>query len=105
MMTRWSWIQAAVTPRRVLVARSMPCLTASSKLCGEVEEISVTRATDMALPPDLSFCRAQTGWLHERLARARSPTSPTTRRLPRSSGMRNGRGRTVLLADGEADQE
>jgi hypothetical protein len=25
----------------------MPCWTASSKLCGEVAEISVTRATDM----------------------------------------------------------
>ncbi len=32
MMTRWSWSQAAVTPRKVLVARSMPCLTASHGL-------------------------------------------------------------------------
>src|SRR5215207_4542483 len=47
-LTRWSLIQAAVTPRRVLVARSSPWRIASSKLCGEVAEISVTRATAMA---------------------------------------------------------
>src|SRR5215218_5235852 len=77
MMTRWSWIQAAVTPRRVLVARSMPCLIASSKLCGEVEEISVTRATDMALPPDLWFCQPQTDRSQEKLARAAPPATPS----------------------------
>jgi hypothetical protein len=60
-----------------LVARSIPCFVASSKLCGEVEEISVTRATDMALPPDLSFYRAQTGRSQEKLARAALPTTPS----------------------------
>src|SRR5215217_3235971 len=46
-LTRWSLIQAAVTPRRVLVARSSPWRMASSKLEVEVAEISVTRATAM----------------------------------------------------------
>src|SRR6476619_4326493 len=50
-LTRWSLIQAAVTPRRVLVARSRPCRIASSKLCGEVAEHSVTRATAMVSLP------------------------------------------------------
>src|SRR5215218_265151 len=50
-LTRWSLIQAEVTPRRVLVARSRPWRIASSKLCGEVEEISVTRATAILLAP------------------------------------------------------
>ena len=31
-LTRWSLIQAEVTPRKVLVARSRPCRRASSKL-------------------------------------------------------------------------
>jgi hypothetical protein len=35
-LTRWSLIQAEVTPRRVLVARSRPCRMASSKLEVEV---------------------------------------------------------------------
>src|SRR5687768_15484114 len=47
-LTCCSLIQAEVTPRRVLVARSSPCRMASSKLCSEVAEISVTRATDIA---------------------------------------------------------
>jgi hypothetical protein len=39
-LTRWSLIQAALTLRKVLVARSRPWRIASSKLCGEVAEIS-----------------------------------------------------------------
>jgi hypothetical protein len=45
-------IQAEVTPRRLLVARSSPCRIASSKLWLEVAEVSVTRAMDMAVLPE-----------------------------------------------------
>ena len=49
-----SLIQAAVTPRRVFVARSRPWRMASSKLEVEVEEISVTRATAIDLLPQIN---------------------------------------------------
>src|SRR5918994_5394617 len=54
--TSCSLIQADLTPRSVWVARSIPTLTASSKLESDVALISVTRATDpaMAVPPLLS---------------------------------------------------
>src|SRR5918998_6378786 len=43
--TFWSLTQALSTLRRVLVARLMAILTASSKLWSEIALISVTRAT------------------------------------------------------------
>src|SRR5437762_5839977 len=45
--TSCSLIQALRTLRIVSVARATPCATASSKLCSELELISVIRATDM----------------------------------------------------------
>src|SRR6056297_1953085 len=47
IITFWSLTQALLIPRNVSEARSMPCLVASSKLLGDVAEISVTRAIDM----------------------------------------------------------
>lgn len=57
-LTCCSLIQAALTLRRVWLARLMPVFTASSKLFGEVALISVTRATDMF--------RLQGGWTPSR---------------------------------------
>ena len=54
IMTFMSLIHALSTLRRVLVARLMPWLMASSKLCSEVALNSVTRA----IVPDLPFFRA-----------------------------------------------
>jgi hypothetical protein len=53
-----SLIQALLTLRSDSLARVMPCFTASSKLCCEVAEISVTRATLMSSSCRLPMQRA-----------------------------------------------
>lgn len=50
MSSFWSWIQAPVTFSRVLLARLIPSLMASSKLMVEDDEISAIFATDMMCP-------------------------------------------------------
>src|SRR5215218_6694112 len=53
IMTFWSLTQAPSTFLRVLVARAMPCWTASSKLVSEIALISVTVATLILLESPL----------------------------------------------------
>src|SRR5215204_6125513 len=70
-MTFMSLIQALSTFRRVLVARWMPRLIASSKLCSEVALNSVTRAIVAAFPFFgllRSWCAYRARWVGQLLA-------------------------------------
>src|SRR5215210_8903153 len=95
IMTFWSLTQALSTFRRVLVARSTPMLTASSKLWSDVALNSVTLATVIDAPfflfPRIFY---PLRWTYKRLAVG-------TRRRRERRGYRVALSRTSLVGAGE----